>query len=308
MHELMKMAVALALVACAAFATAQNYPAKAVRIIVPFPPAGAADLLSRLVGQKLTEAWGQQIVIDNRAGAGGIIARHHLRGGHDCLRQTQLAPRHRLAIRRDGRQRAAYPRRSSVAAGEERETADRARQGASGRVEFCFPRQRHAVARRAGNAAATGRLQGQPHTVQRQRTRACRSHSGQRAVIFRQHPLVRALREERALERHRRCVDQTLAGAARSAGTQRIAERLRSRQLVRLHGARRNAARYRRAVQRRSAKKPEFPGTEGKAARAGRLHSRRHARADGRIDPRRSLQVGQGRARRQHQNRITGPL
>ena len=73
MHKLMKTAVALTLAACAAFATAQNYPAKAVRIIVPFPPAGAADLLSRLVGQKLSEAWGQPIVIDNRAGAGGII-------------------------------------------------------------------------------------------------------------------------------------------------------------------------------------------------------------------------------------------
>ena len=73
MHKLMKAAVALTLAACAAFAAAQNYPAKAVRIIVPFPPAGAADLLSRLVGQKLSEAWGQPIVIDNRAGAGGII-------------------------------------------------------------------------------------------------------------------------------------------------------------------------------------------------------------------------------------------
>ena len=73
MHGLMKMAVAVVLAACAACAAAQNYPVKAVRIIVPFPPAGAADLLSRLVGQKLTEAWSQQIVIDNRAGAGGNI-------------------------------------------------------------------------------------------------------------------------------------------------------------------------------------------------------------------------------------------
>ena len=61
------------LLAAAGFASAQGYPAKAIRIIVPFPPVGAADLLTRTIGQKLTEAWGQQIVVDNRPGAGGNL-------------------------------------------------------------------------------------------------------------------------------------------------------------------------------------------------------------------------------------------
>ena len=54
-------------------ASAQSYPAKPIRIIVAFAPGGPADVMARLVGQKLTATLGQNIVIDNRPGAGGTI-------------------------------------------------------------------------------------------------------------------------------------------------------------------------------------------------------------------------------------------
>lgn len=65
------IAIGLALALVATGAAAQNYPAKTVRIIVPFPPVGAADLLSRTLAQKLTEAWGHTVIVDNRPGVGG---------------------------------------------------------------------------------------------------------------------------------------------------------------------------------------------------------------------------------------------
>ncbi|MGH8618238.1 MAG: Bug family tripartite tricarboxylate transporter substrate binding protein [Burkholderiales bacterium] len=61
------------LVLPAALAGAQAYPSKAVRMIVPSTPGGGPDIMARAVGQKLTEAWGQAVVIENRGGAGGII-------------------------------------------------------------------------------------------------------------------------------------------------------------------------------------------------------------------------------------------
>ena len=66
---------AFALAALAVHAqTSQPYPARPVRLVVSFAPGGGVDLVARLVGQRLADAWGQQVVIDNRPGAGGNLS------------------------------------------------------------------------------------------------------------------------------------------------------------------------------------------------------------------------------------------
>jgi tripartite-type tricarboxylate transporter receptor subunit TctC len=53
---------------------AQTYPTRAIRLLVPSTPGGSVDTLARTIGPKLTERWGQQVIVDNRPGAGGAIA------------------------------------------------------------------------------------------------------------------------------------------------------------------------------------------------------------------------------------------
>lgn len=72
MHEItIALYAAVALVALPS--VAQTYPSKPIRVIVPFPPGGTSDILTRLIGAKLTENWGQQVIADNRSGANGNI-------------------------------------------------------------------------------------------------------------------------------------------------------------------------------------------------------------------------------------------
>jgi tripartite-type tricarboxylate transporter receptor subunit TctC len=66
-------ALVAAVVAAPIAAAAQGYPTKPVKFIVPFPPGGATDISARLLGQRLSEMWGQTVVIENRGGAGGSV-------------------------------------------------------------------------------------------------------------------------------------------------------------------------------------------------------------------------------------------
>jgi len=73
MHRLPIVLMSIVCAAGAVVVAADTYPAKPIRMVVPFPPGAASDFLARTLGQKLNEQYGQQIVIDNRPGAGGVV-------------------------------------------------------------------------------------------------------------------------------------------------------------------------------------------------------------------------------------------
>lgn len=73
MRNTFRFIVAIGLALGALQAGAQAYPTKPIRIVVPFPPIGAADLLTRTIAQKLGETWGHQVLVENRPGVGGNL-------------------------------------------------------------------------------------------------------------------------------------------------------------------------------------------------------------------------------------------
>ncbi len=73
LRALASLSVALALLAPQAGGAADNYPAKPIRFVVAFPPGGGTDIIARVIAQKLSERLAQQVVVDNRPGAGGNI-------------------------------------------------------------------------------------------------------------------------------------------------------------------------------------------------------------------------------------------
>ncbi len=73
-HQQIALLLFAALIGCYALpSSAQTYPAKTVRVVVPFAPGGGIDLMARIVSQKLQEELGQPFVVDNRPGAGGVV-------------------------------------------------------------------------------------------------------------------------------------------------------------------------------------------------------------------------------------------
>jgi tripartite-type tricarboxylate transporter receptor subunit TctC len=90
-------ALVMAILAAAAFSVAaQGYPAKPLRMIVPFPPGGGTDILDRYLGLKLGEVLGQQFIIENRGGANGTlgldVAAQAAPDGYTLVRETSLDP------------------------------------------------------------------------------------------------------------------------------------------------------------------------------------------------------------------------
>jgi tripartite-type tricarboxylate transporter receptor subunit TctC len=81
MNTGLRCLAACASLALCAGAYAQNFPVKPIRIVVPFPPGGTSDILSRLIGPKLTEKWGQQVIVESRPGAAGAI-------GHEVVAKS----------------------------------------------------------------------------------------------------------------------------------------------------------------------------------------------------------------------------
>lgn len=73
MRSGLTLSLALTLCLPAYHAGAQAYPSKPIRLIDPFPPGGGSGVMARMIGQKLSETWGQPVVVDNRAGAGGAL-------------------------------------------------------------------------------------------------------------------------------------------------------------------------------------------------------------------------------------------
>ena len=106
-RDLMFGLLAMAIVASVGLSTAhaQSWPSKPVRIIVPFPPAGTTDIVARSLGVELQKMWGQPVIIENRAGAGGNV-------GAEAVRQK---PERRLHAA-DGHGRHACDQRGAVCA------------------------------------------------------------------------------------------------------------------------------------------------------------------------------------------------
>lgn len=75
--SLLALASAASLSSPVLAASADAYPTRPIRMIIPYPPGGTSDILARMLGMRITESWKQQVIVDNRTGASGNIGLEH---------------------------------------------------------------------------------------------------------------------------------------------------------------------------------------------------------------------------------------
>ena len=98
--SIMLAAALLAASAAVAQASDTEWPQRPIRLIVPFPAGASTDIIARIVGQKLSQGLGQQIVIENRAGASGNIGADAIARPRPTATPSALPPRSRKRLRR----------------------------------------------------------------------------------------------------------------------------------------------------------------------------------------------------------------
>jgi tripartite-type tricarboxylate transporter receptor subunit TctC len=81
---------------------AETYPSRPIKLVVPFPPGGPNDIIARVVAQRMSELLGQQIVIDNRGGAGGVVGTDGRQGRAGWLHDRNLQRRRHRHQRQPG--------------------------------------------------------------------------------------------------------------------------------------------------------------------------------------------------------------
>ena len=253
MTGLLRAAVALMLLATPALAQSA-YPNKQVRIVVPFPAGGSADVLCRIVGEKLGAAWSQPVIVDNRAGAGGNVgAEIAYRAEPDgytllCSPPGPLSINHNLykTLPYDWTKfvpiavLALVPNvitaRKDLPASTP-QGADRLRQGQSRQGDLCLAGQRLDLASVGADARHHGRHRDGARPLQGRGAGAGRSHRRPGRHLHRQHLRRPALREGQAGEVPGPGQPHPQSGGARRAdhGRTRPA-RPRRQRLVRLRG------------------------------------------------------------------------
>ena len=167
------LAAVLAAFAVSGPAAAQTYPNRPITLVMPFPPGGTTTIVGRTVADKMSEVLGQQIVIDNRGGAGGTVgtravaksapdgytlaARLHRHAGDRSqpLRQCRLRSAQGFRADRPDRPRAEHAGGASVVPGEVGAGAGRLRQGESRQGQLRLGRRRHRQPRVAANISPT---------------------------------------------------------------------------------------------------------------------------------------------------------